>query len=86
MLTGTVKWFDRKKGYGFIVKSDGLDVFVHYSVIEGEGFRCLEEGETVSFKLALGVNGLFASKVVREPAKRPAQEPQSSPESAARVA
>ena len=66
MTTGTVKWFDCKKGFGFVVNSDGKDVFIHFSVIEGEGFRSLKEGEVIKYEQATGANGLFATKVVRE--------------------
>ena len=72
MNAGTVKWFDCKKGFGFIVTDDGQDVFVHFSVIEGEGFRSLKEKEVVSYELSTGPNGLLATKVVRDLVKRPA--------------
>lgn len=64
MATGTVKWFNESKGYGFISPSDGSsDVFVHYSVIEGDGFRTLAEGQTVEFESQDGPKGLQATKV-----------------------
>ena len=63
MPTGTVKWFDPKKGYGFIIGEQGADVFVHYSSIEGEGFRALKDGETVSYELVEGDKGFQARKV-----------------------
>ena len=50
MASGTVKWLDTKKGYGFVVNDDGQDVFVHYTCIEGDGFRCLKEGQTVEYE------------------------------------
>ncbi len=65
MTTGTVKWFSPKKGYGFITLSDGKEVFVHYSAINGQGFRSLEQGEEVSFEVAEGPKGLQAAKVMR---------------------
>jgi CspA family cold shock protein len=72
MTTGKVKWFDCKKGFGFIVNGEGQDVFAHFSAIEGEGFRSLKEGETVQFEQDAGKNGLFAAKVVRDAEKRAA--------------
>lgn len=63
METGTVKWFNQSKGYGFIKRASGEDVFVHYKAIEGEGFRNLEEGEQVQFEVQNGPKGLQASKV-----------------------
>jgi CspA family cold shock protein len=62
--TGTVKWFSRMKGYGFIAQSNGPDVFVHYSAIRGEGFRNLGEGESVEFSVEEGPKGLQAVDVV----------------------
>ncbi len=64
-LTGTVKWFDSKKGYGFITTDNGQDVFVHYTGISGEGFRTLEEGERVSFNVTESEKGLKAVDVER---------------------
>ncbi len=63
MMVGNVKWFDLKKGYGFILGPEGKDVFVHYSNIEGEGFRCLREGAHVEFDLIQTPKGLAASHV-----------------------
>jgi len=65
MENGTVKWFSPKKGYGFITLKDGQEVFVHYSAIDGQGFRSLEQGEAVSFEVAEGPKGLQAAKVMR---------------------
>ena len=65
MTTGTVKWFSPKKGYGFITMEDGQEVFVHYSAIDGNGFRSLEQGEKVQFEVAQGPKGLQASAVSR---------------------
>lgn len=62
--TGLVKWFNENKGYGFIQQeSDGQDVFVHYSDVEGEGFRTLSEGEKVEYELIEGPKGFHATKV-----------------------
>src|SRR5882757_8246286 len=65
MANGTVKWFSPKKGYGFITMEDGQEVFVHYSAIDGAGFRSLEQGERVEFEVAQGPKGLQASNVNR---------------------
>ncbi len=65
MVTGVVKWFSPKKGYGFITMVDGQEVFVHYSAIDGNGFRSLDQGEEVTFEVAQGPKGLQASKVMR---------------------
>ncbi len=61
--TGTVKWFDAKKGFGFIVREGGEDIFVHYSVIEGTGYRALKDGQKVEFEVVEGKKGLEASNV-----------------------
>lgn len=63
MAQGTVKWFNDAKGFGFIKQEDESDVFVHYSQIVGDGFRTLEEGQTVRFDLKEGDKGLFAENV-----------------------
>ena len=60
---GTVKWFNADKGYGFISREDGDDLFVHYSEIQSEGFRSLNEGDQVEFEVTQGQKGLQASKV-----------------------
>ena len=65
MANGTVKWFSPKKGYGFITMEDGQEVFVHYSAIDGAGFRSLEQGERVEFEVAQGPKGLQASNVAK---------------------
>jgi CspA family cold shock protein len=60
---GTVKWFNGGKGYGFIEREDGPDVFVHYSAIRGDGYRNLEEGQQVEFSIEQGPKGLQAADV-----------------------
>lgn len=65
MARGTVKWFHETKGYGFISRPSGEDVFVHFSQIEGDGFRTLREGEEVEFELKETDRGLQAEHVVR---------------------
>jgi len=62
---GTVKWFNATKGYGFIQRESGEDVFVHFSAIQGEGYRTLEEGARVSFEVKKGPKGLQAANVER---------------------
>ena len=62
---GTVKWFNAAKGYGFIQRASGEDVFVHFSAIQGEGYRSLDEGATVSFEVQKGPKGLQATNVER---------------------
>jgi CspA family cold shock protein len=66
MALGTVKWFNDAKGYGFISRADdGKDVFVHYSSISGDGFRTLNQGQTVEYDEATGPKGLFAARVLK---------------------
>ncbi len=62
---GQVKWFDPKKGFGFIIGPDGQDVFVHYSQIQGDGFRSLKDGESVEYDLVQGDKGWQAREVHR---------------------
>ncbi len=61
--SGTVKWFDNAKGYGFIQRGEGNDVFVHFKQIRGEGFRTLQEGQAVQFNIVQGQKGLQAEDV-----------------------
>jgi len=68
-MTGNVKWFDSKKGFGFIVGPEGQDVFVHFSSIEGDGFRSLKDGEPVEYELITSAKGLSAMKVKRAAVK-----------------
>lgn len=64
-MTGKVKWFNAEKGFGFIEREDGDDVFVHFSAIQGEGFKTLEEGQSVEFEITEGARGPQASNVVK---------------------
>jgi CspA family cold shock protein len=63
-ISGTVKWFNASKGYGFIEQPGGEDVFVHYSALQSDGFRTLDEGQQVEFSIERGPKGLQASNVV----------------------
>jgi len=63
-IVGTVKWFNGSKGYGFIEREGGPDVFVHFSAIQGEGFKNLQEGQKVEFTIETGPKGLQAADVV----------------------
>jgi len=63
-IVGTVKWFNGSKGYGFIEREGGPDVFVHFSAIQGEGFKNLQEGQKVEFTIETGPKGLQAAEVV----------------------
>ena len=65
MANGTVKWFNESKGFGFITREDGSDVFVHYSSIQSNGYKSLAEGDTDSFDPANGSKGLKATNVVK---------------------
>jgi cold shock protein len=64
MAKGRVKWFNEKKGFGFISKDDGNDVFVHFSAIKRDGFKSLDEGDEVEFEVSQGSKGLQATNVV----------------------
>jgi len=66
MAKGTVKWFNDAKGYGFISRPDGPDVFVHHTAIQSEGFRTLSEGQEVSFDIVEGPKGLQAANVTKQ--------------------
>lgn len=70
MPTGSVKWFDTKKGFGFIVNGDGKDVFVHYTNIDGDGFRSLKDGEQVEYEQVESEKGLMAKNVKRVSVKQ----------------
>jgi len=76
-MPGRVKWFDEKKGWGFIQKDDGSDVFVHYSAIQEDGFRSLADGQAVEFEITQGPKGPQASNVTKlqEPPQETLQEP-----------
>ncbi|MGA1199434.1 MAG: cold-shock protein [Candidatus Latescibacterota bacterium] len=65
MAEGTVKWFNDSKGFGFIEQEDGEDVFVHFSAVQGDGFKTLSEGDRVEFEIQQGPKGLQAANVVK---------------------
>jgi CspA family cold shock protein len=65
MAKGKVKWFNGSKGYGFITQDEGKDVFVHFSAIQGDGFKSLDEGQEVEFEVVNGPKGLQAANVVK---------------------
>ncbi|HXN05874.1 MAG TPA: cold shock domain-containing protein [Nitrospiria bacterium] len=65
MVKGTVKWFNASKGYGFLSQENGEDVFVHYSALQGDGYKSLNEGEAVEFEVTNGPKGLQAASVVK---------------------
>ena len=65
MAKGTVKWFSNQKGYGFIARESGSDLFVHHSEIQGDGYKSLEEGQQVEFDIANGPKGEQAKNVVK---------------------
>ena len=73
MPEGKVKWFNTRKGYGFIASSEGQDIFVHYSNISGDGYRTLNEGDTVTYEVVEGEKGLRAENVI------PAQAAEAKP-------
>jgi CspA family cold shock protein len=64
-MTGTVKWFNSEKGYGFVTSEDGLDIFVHFTAITGDGFKSLDEGAKVEFEVVEGDRGPQAANVVK---------------------
>jgi len=65
MVKGTVKWFNNQKGYGFITPESGKDVFVHFSAIQGDGYKTLEEGQAVEFEITKGPKGEQATNVTK---------------------
>lgn len=65
MAKGTVKWFNASKGYGFIAQEDGKDVFVHFSAIQGDGYKSLDEGDPVEFEVTQGPKGEQATNVTK---------------------
>lgn len=65
MPKGTVKWFNASKGYGFIAQEDGGDLFVHFSAIQGDGYKSLDEGQAVEFEVSQGPKGPQATNVVK---------------------
>jgi cold shock protein len=80
MAKGTVKWFDPKKGFGFVINADGQDVFVHYTSIDGDGFRCLRSGQVVEFEEFSSDKGLQGKGVqIRDLKPEPVTEPEPEP-------
>ena len=77
MAEGTVKWFNPRKGYGFIATEDGRDIFVHYASISGDGYKTLVEGDPVSFDVVEGEKGLRAENVVHISAQESKAAPKS---------
>jgi CspA family cold shock protein len=71
MAEGTVKWFNPRKGYGFIATGDGRDIFVHYSSVSGDGYKTLVEGDAVTFEIVEGEKGQKAENVVAKSAAAP---------------
>jgi CspA family cold shock protein len=80
MSDGKVKWFNPRKGYGFIATSDGRDIFVHYSSISSDGYKTLSEGDPVTFDVVEGDKGLRAENVVAHGASEGREEPQGEQE------
>lgn len=78
-VQGLVKWFDPKKGYGFLIGPEGQDVFVHFSQILGDGFRTLTDGESVDYELITGDKGFQAQNVLAAPAKPGSDTPSPTP-------
>jgi len=81
MSEGKVKWFNTRKGYGFISTEDGTDIFVHYSNISGDGYKTLVEGDAVSFDIVEGEKGLRAENVVQQSASKSKAESEPASES-----
>ena len=81
MSDGTVKWFNPRKGYGFIATTDGRDIFVHYSSISGDGYKSLAEGDPVTFDVIEGDKGLRAENVIAQGASKGKVESGSKEES-----
>ena len=79
MPKGKVKWFDPKKGYGFIIGDQGQDVFVHYTSILGEGFRALKDGEMVDYELVKGEKGYQARNVAKPSTPQTGEPPPDEP-------
>jgi CspA family cold shock protein len=88
MAEGKVKWFNTRKGYGFISTDDGKDIFVHYSNIAAEGYKTLAEGDPVTFDVVDGEKGLRAENVIPQgaPASKPAPKTDSAPAPKAKAA
>ena len=74
MPEGTVKWFDPRKGYGFILGEEGQDIFVHYANISGEGYRTLNEGDAVTFEVVESEKGLRAENIVPQSASEKSED------------
>ncbi len=64
-MTGTVKWFNSEKGYGFVTTEDGADIFVHFTAIQGDGFKTLDEGQKIEFDVVEGDRGPQAANIVK---------------------
>ena len=80
MAKGTVKWFDPKKGFGFVINADGQDVFVHYTSIDGDGFRCLRSGQEVVYEEFSSDKGLQGKGVqIKDLQAAPEPEPEPEP-------